>query len=144
MLNLLKVLFTLSNQTLLELLFLFIKFYSSYLTLYLASTKWPYSLSKSCNKCCKIFQVCMTILWLLGHSFLPYRIRGGLLICKIWTKSGVIKKLLRNRGLVEKGGSLRKGEGPKCFISFSSEKHVFITIGILFFFCLVNIHACCN
>ena len=34
-----------------------------------------------------------------------------------------MKKLLRNR------------EGaPNCFISFPSEKHVFVTIGILFFF----------
>ena len=133
MLNLLKVLFTLSNQTLLELLFLFIKFYSSYLTLYLASTKWPYSLSKSCNKCCKIFQVCMTILWLLGHSFLPYRIRGGLLICKIWTKSGVIKKLLRNRGLVEKGGSLRKG-GVQNVLSVFLQKSMFSLLLEYFFF----------
>ena len=45
-----------------------------------------------------------------------------------------MKKLLRNRGLVERGGFLRKGGGfPNCFISFSSEKHDFITIGILFF-----------
>ena len=47
-----------------------------------------------------------------------------------------MKKLLRDRGLVERGGgSLRKGGGrvPNCFISFPSEKHVFITISILFF-----------
>ena len=37
------------------------------------------------------------------------------------------------------GGSLRKGGGvPNSFIRFPSEKHVFITIGILFLlFCLV-------
>ena len=54
-----------------------------------------------------------------------------------------MKKLLRDRGLVERGFS-QKGGFPNWSISFSSEKHVFITIGILFFFCLVNIHACFN
>ena len=29
-----------------------------------------------------------------------------------------MKKLLRNRGLVEREGTLRKGEFPDCFISF--------------------------
>ena len=53
-----------------------------------------------------------------------------------------MKKLLRNRGLVERGRVLlERGGFSNCFISFPSEKHVFITIG---FFCLVNIHACCN
>ena len=50
-----------------------------------------------------------------------------------------MKRLLRSRGLVKRGGgSPRKGEGgfPNCFISFSSEKHVFITTGILFFLLL--------
>ena len=50
-----------------------------------------------------------------------------------------MKKLLRSRGLVERvGGSPRKGDGvfPNCFISFSSEKHVFTTTGILFFLLL--------
>ena len=45
-----------------------------------------------------------------------------------------MKKLLRNRVLVERGGGgvlLEKGV-PNCFISFSLEKHVFITIGIFF------------
>ena len=45
------------------------------------------------------------------HSFLPPKIRGGggVLVFELWTKSGVIKKLLRNRGLVERGwGLLRK------------------------------------
>ena len=41
--------------------------------------------------------------------------------------AGVIKKLLRNRELVE------REEVPNCFISFPSEKHVFITVGILSF-----------
>ena len=61
-----------------------------------------------------------------------------------------MKKLLRDKGLVEKeggGGSLMRELTnplsqsnlfmtwgfPNCFISFPSEKHVFITIGILFF-----------
>ena len=51
-----------------------------------------------------------------------------------------MKKLFRNRGLVERRGWGGGGGGPRgggveayCFISFSSEKHVFVTIGILFF-----------
>ena len=54
-----------------------------------------------------------------------------------------MKKLLRNRGLVERGSSFRKGAFPNCFISFPSEKLVFITIGILYF-CLVDMRTCCN
>ena len=60
-----------------------------------------------------------------------------------------MKKLFRNRGLVERRGSLRKrgggggGVGAYCFISFSSEKHVFVTIGILFFsFFFSGIYSC--
>ena len=34
---------------------------------------------------------------------------GGVLVCEIWTKRGVMKKLLRNRGLVEREDTLRKG-----------------------------------
>ena len=40
------------------------------------------------------------------HSFLPRKIRmgrGGVLVFKIWTKREVMKKWLRNRGLVERG-----------------------------------------
>ena len=33
----------------------------------------------------------------------PPKIRGGILVFKIWTKRGVMKKLLKNRGLVERG-----------------------------------------
>ena len=58
---------------------------------------------------------------------------GGFLVFKIWTKSGVIKKLLRNRGVSWKRGVLlERGWFPNCLISFHSEKHVFITVGILF------------
>ena len=42
-----------------------------------------------------------------------------------------MKKLLRIRGLVERGGLLEREEFPNCFISFPSEKHVFITIGFV-------------
>ena len=39
------------------------------------------------------------------HSFLPpVKLGGGVLVFKIWTKRGLMKKLLRNKGLVEKGG----------------------------------------
>ena len=41
--------------------------------------------------------------WLCIVSSLP-KIRGGL-VFKIWTKWGVIKKIFRNRGLVERGVS---------------------------------------
>ena len=57
-----------------------------------------------------------------------------------------MKKLLRNRRLVERGEFSLKGRFPYCFISFSSEKHAFITIWntLFFFFCLVNVHVSCN
>ena len=53
-------------------------------------------------------------------------------VFEIMAKRGVMKKLLRNRGLVERrrGGPLRKRGFPDCFISFPSEMHVFMTIGI--------------
>ena len=73
------------------------------------------------------------------HSFISLKIRC--LVFEIWTKMGVMKILLRNRGLVERGVHLERGDFPNCFISFPLKKHVFITIGT---FCLVNIHTCCN
>ena len=48
---------------------------------------------------------------------------GGVLVFELWTKSGVIKKLLRNRGLVERGwGLLRKRGVFKLFYQFSFRK----------------------
>ena len=49
---------------------------------------------------------------------------GGVLVFELWTKSGVIKKLLRNRGLVERGGGglLRKRGVSKLFYQFSFRK----------------------
>ena len=44
------------------------------------------------------------------------------------------KKITQKSGLSFKASSLRKGEFPNCFISFPSDKHIFITIGICFFF----------
>ena len=41
-----------------------------------------------------------------------------------------MKKLLRNRGLVERGVLLKRGGFPNYFISFLLEKHVFIIIGV--------------
>ena len=77
------------------------------------------------------------------HSFLPtHKIRGGFLVFEIWTKRGSWKKMLRNRGVSWKAGVLlERGGFPNCFVSFPSEKHLFITIG---FFCRVNFSACCN
>ena len=45
---------------------------------------------------------------------------GRGIVFENWTKRGVMKKLLRNSGLVEMGGgSFRKGEGfSNCFINF--------------------------
>ena len=64
---------------------------------------------------------------------------GGGVILKIWTKRGVIKKLLRNRGLVESKVS-------KLFYQLFFRKACFHYYWntFFFFFCLVNIHACCN
>ena len=44
----------------------------------------------------------------------------GYLVFEIWTKRGVMKNLLRNRGLVKRGGGvlLERGWIPNCFISF--------------------------
>ena len=57
-----------------------------------------------------------------------------------------MKKLLRNRGLVERGASLRKGWVSKSFYQFFLRKACFHYYWNTFFsfFCLVNIHACCN
>ena len=53
------------------------------------------------------------------HSFLPLQIGEGVPIFEIWTKTGFMKKLLRNMGLVEMGlRFLRKGGFPNCFITF--------------------------
>ena len=51
----------------------------------------------------------------------PLRI-GGVLVFKIWTKRGVMRKILRDRGLVEKGVLLESegGEGGGGFQIASS------------------------
>ena len=58
-------------------------------------------------------------------------------------KEGGHEKTSQKQRVSWKGGRvlLERRGFPNCFISFPSEKHVFITIG---FFCLVDIHACCN
>ena len=51
---------------------------------------------------------------------------GGVLIFKIWTKrGGVMKKLLRNRGLVERGGGLLERRISKLFYQFLFRKSCF-------------------
>ena len=67
-------------------------------------------------------------LWFVFIVSSPLKL-GGVLVFEIWTKRGIMKKLLRNRGFSWKGGPLRKREFPNCFIGFPSEKHGFITIG---------------
>ena len=71
------------------------------------------------------------------HSFLLLKL-GGVLVLEIWTKKGVMKKLLRNRGLVERGESSQKEGVSKLFNQFSFRKSCFHYYWI--FFCLVNIH----
>ena len=69
-------------------------------------------------------------------------LRGrGSLIFEIWTNRGVMKKLLRNRGLVEKGAWYSLRGGSKLFHQFSLRKACF---HYYWNFCLVNIHTCCN
>ena len=81
------------------------------------------------------------ILWWLLHSFLPPNIGG---VSRFWNldKEGVMKILLRNRGVSWKGAFLRKRGFPNCFISFPLEKHVFITIGMLFSVINRSIFSC--
>ena len=71
-------------------------------------------------------------LWKESH---PLKIRGeaGFLFLKFGERGGSSKKILRNR-LVKRevGVPLERERVPNCFISFPSEKHVFVTIGILF------------
>ena len=63
----------------------------------------------------------------------PPEIRGNL-VFEIWTKRGVMKKLVRNRGLVERGYF-------KLFLQFSFKKACF---HYCWTFRLVNIHTCYN
>ena len=53
-----------------------------------------------------------------------------------------MKKLFRNRGLVERGGSVRKG-GFQIVSSVFLNKNMFSLL-LEYFFCLVNIQTCCN
>ena len=74
-------------------------------------------------------------------SFHPPKIRGSF-VFKISTKRGVMKKLLRDRGLVERGVLLESG-GFQIVSSVFLQKSMFSLL-LEYFFCLVNIHACCN
>ena len=53
-----------------------------------------------------------------------------------------MKKLLRNTGLVERGRVVLERGGFKIFSSVFLQKRMFSLL--LDFYCLVNIHACCN
>ena len=73
---------------------------------------------------------------------------GGGVIFKIWTKRGVIKKLLRNRGLVERGDSFRR-EGVGGFqivLSIFLQKSMFSLLLEYFVFLFLSgkYYACCN
>ena len=82
---------------------------------------------------------------LVIHSF-PLKLGGtGVLVDKILTKKGVMKKLLRNSWSNLKGaGFFYKVGFPNCFVSFPSEKHVSSTIGIPFFLFLSGKYSRCN
>ena len=68
---------------------------------------------------------------------------GVFLVFEILTKRGVMKTLLRNRGLVERERDpLRNREVSILFHQFSFRKACFHYHW--HFFCLVNIHTCCN
>ena len=54
-----------------------------------------------------------------------------------------MKKLLRNRGLVERGVLLERGFS-KLFYQFFFRKACFHNYWNTSFFCLVNIQACCS
>ena len=62
--------------------------------------------------------------YLVIHSP-PLKIRRGFLIFEIWTKGGVMKKLLRNRRLVERGEILLERGVSKLFHQFSFRKACF-------------------
>ena len=74
--------------------------------------------------------------------------QAGGVIFKIWTKRGVIKKLLRNRGLVERGDSFRR-EGVGGFqivLSIFLQKSMFSLLLEYFVFLFLSgkYYACCN
>ena len=62
----------------------------------------------------------------------PLKLGGGVLVFKIWTKRRVMKKLFSNRGLVERGGPLRKRGVSKLFHPFSFRKAFFHCYWIFF------------
>ena len=95
------------------------------------------------SRCCKHAYVnslfnCTARFWNslpMEESPPPLKIRGeaGFLFLKFGERGGSSKKILRNR-LVKRevGVPLERERVPNCFISFPSEKHVFVTIGIIF------------
>ena len=72
---------------------------------------------------------------------LPLKLRGGFLVLEIWTKRGIMKNYSEIGGQL-KGGSSQKKGGFHIVSSVVLQKRIF---SLLFdFFCLVNIHTCCN
>ena len=60
------------------------------------------------------------------------KLRGDCLVFEIGTKRGSMKKLLRNRGLVEREGPLKKRKVSKLFHPFSFSKSCFHYYWIIF------------
>ena len=87
-------------------------------------------------------QLCQQTISIDITYFTPLKLRGGgFLFLKFAQRGGHEKTAQKQRGQLKEGVLLERLGFPNCFISFPSEKHVFITTG---FFCLVNIHTCCN
>ena len=83
----------------------------------------------------------------MSQFFPPREEGGGVLFLKLVQSRGVMKKLLRNRGQLKGGGSLQKERGvSKLFYQFLFRKACFhyYQNTWFFFFCLINIYACCN
>ena len=56
-----------------------------------------------------------------------------------------MKKLLRNRGLVERGVLLERRVSKLLYQFFFRKAYIHYYWNTFFlFFCLVNVHACCN
>ena len=75
---------------------------------------------------------------LYSTIFLPTKIRvGGFLLFKIWTKRGVMEKLLINRGLVKREGSYRKG-GLQIVLLVFLQKSMFSLLLEYFYFLFLS------
>ena len=73
----------------------------------------------------------------------PIKLGGGGFLFLKFLQEGGHEKLLKNRGLVERGGVLIERGVSKLFHQFPLRKACF-RYYCNTFFCRVNIHTCCN